>query len=61
MGATLAAIAALWASTCGTAFAVFLLPSPPPSVPEPATLGLITAGVLVAGGLRYLTKRNRDK
>jgi hypothetical protein len=30
-------------------------------VPEPATLGLITAGVLVAGGLRYLTKRNRDK
>ena len=61
MGVTLTAMATLWACTCGTAFAVFAVAEPPSGVPEPATAGLVVAGALVAGALRYLGKRNRDK
>lgn len=53
------AVAAFWAGTVNTAFAVFN--GPIPTVPEPATTALLVAGALAAGGLRYLSKRKRDK
>jgi len=55
----LAAMITLWAATSGAAFAVFV--GQPDPVPEPATAALLGAGVLAAGGLRYLSKRRRDK
>ncbi len=57
MIARLAIVAVLWAATSDAAFAVFSAASP--SVPEPATTGLLAAGVLLVGGLRYLTKRRK--
>jgi xanthine/uracil permease len=47
---------ALYLSTTPFAHAVFSAP-----VPEPATAALVVAGGLVAGGLRYLVKRKRDR
>jgi hypothetical protein len=54
----LAAGITLWVATTGAAFAIFST-GPVPSVPEPSTGALLVAGALVAGGLRYLGKRNK--
>lgn len=54
---TAGGVFALYLSTAPSAYAVF---STAP-VPEPATAALIVAGGLVAGGLRYLVKRKRDR
>jgi hypothetical protein len=53
----LATVISLWAGTTGAAFAIFDVPMP--SVPEPSTSALLVAGALVAGGLRYLSKRKK--
>ena len=52
-----AAVISLWAGTTGAAFAIFN--GVAPSVPEPSASALLVAGALVAGGLRYLSKRKK--
>jgi hypothetical protein len=54
-----ATVAALWTVTASTAFAVFSIGPPP--LPEPTTMALLVAGGLAAGGLRYLSRRKRNK
>lgn len=61
MYAKLAAIAVLFATTSGTAFAVFSAVPQPASVPEAPGLALFAAGALAVGAVRYLSKRRRDK
>jgi hypothetical protein len=59
--ADLVAVTTLWAVTVGEAFAVFSSAPGNGTIPEPATTALFVAGALAAGGLRYLSKRRRDK
>jgi hypothetical protein len=54
----LAAGLTLWVTTTGAAFAIFSAPSDA-TVPEPSIGVLLVAGALVAGGLRYIGKRNK--
>lgn len=53
----LAAVLAVLLSTTGAAHAVFSTTQ----VPEPETAGLLIAGVLAVGAVRYLASRKRDR
>ena len=55
----LGAIALMCAAMSRTVFAVFS--AAPPAVPEPTTTAMLGAGVLLLGGLRYLSKRRGRK
>jgi hypothetical protein len=61
MIARLGAAATIFAMTYGTAFAVFFEFPDVPTVPEPTSAALFAAGGLAVVGVRYLTKRKKDK
>jgi hypothetical protein len=57
----MAILVAAWFGLTGQAHAVFSVAPPEGAVPEPSTHVLLIGGVLAVAGLRYLSKRRRDK